>query len=386
MEQDRWIKEEADKKEKGKTSHFKSIALVGLIIVTLIVVYALFLRIPKAETLTLDKSAVSLLIDEIDSLTVTVQPEGAQPILLWESSNSDIVTVLNGVVTARSTGKAVVKAYVKDNKNVYAICEYTVIQPDVDLETIDIVEEPIVLRPGGHQMLTVNCTPENQNENILWSSTDETVARVSPRGKVEAVKVGLAYIIATSDRTGISDTASISVEGSAVNEPVEMVQDNTPQTAPAADSKVTPATTPKSATASAPKQPQATAPKQTQTTAPKSTSTNTSKSASASTAKPATTTTAKPATPKTSKSAQATAAKSSSQKDFGYATYKGSWPNDVKGRMDFKSSHVIDSKDPKGRVAEPGDYVIGEWSEGHLVQGVWYGADHKAKGSILIGK
>jgi len=54
--------------------------------------------------------------------------------------------------------------------------------------------------------------------------------------------------------------------------------------------------------------------------------------------------------------------------------------------MDFKSSHVIDSKDPKGRVAEPGDYVIGEWSEGHLVQGVWYGADHKAKGSILIGK
>ncbi len=384
MEQDRWIKEETDK--KGKTNHFKSIALVGLFIVALIVVYALFLRTPKAEALTLDKSAVSLLIDEIDSLTVTVQPEDAQPVILWESSNSDIVAVLNGVVTARSTGKAVVKAYVKDRKNVYAICEYTVIQPDVDLETIDIVEEPIVLRPGGHQMLTVNCTPENQNENILWSSTDETIARVSPRGKVEAVKVGLAYIIATSDRTGISDTASVSVEGSAVNEPVEMVQDNTPQTAPAADSKAAPATTPKSATASAPKQPQATAPKQTQTTAPKSTSTNTSKSASASTAKPATTTTAKPATPKTAKSAQTTATKSSGQKDFGYAIYKGSWPNDVKGRMDFKSSHVIDSKDPKGRVAEPGDYVIGEWSEGHLVQGVWYGADHKAKGSILIGK
>ena len=76
----------------------------------------------------------------------------------------------------------------------------------------------------------------------------------------------------------------------------------------------------------------------------------------------------------------------SSTKNLGYATFKGSWPNDVNGRMEFKSSHVIDSRDPKGRVAEPGDYVIGEWSEGHLVQGIWYGADNQVKGSVIIGK
>lgn len=79
-------------------------------------------------------------------------------------------------------------------------------------------------------------------------------------------------------------------------------------------------------------------------------------------------------------------ATTSSSKDFGYATFKGSWPNDVNGRMVFKSSHIIDSRDPKSRVAEAGDYVIGEWSEGHLVQGIWYGADNQVKGSIIIGK
>ena len=73
-------------------------------------------------------------------------------------------------------------------------------------------------------------------------------------------------------------------------------------------------------------------------------------------------------------------------KDLGYATFKGSWPNAVNGRMIFKSSHVLDSKDPKGRVAEAGDYVIGEWADGHLVQGIWYGADNQVKGSIIIGK
>lgn len=76
----------------------------------------------------------------------------------------------------------------------------------------------------------------------------------------------------------------------------------------------------------------------------------------------------------------------SGSKNLGYATFKGSWPNDVNGRMVFKTSHVIDSRDPKGRMAEAGDYVIGEWADGHLVQGIWYGADNQVKGSVIIGR
>ena len=74
---------------------------------------------------------------------------------------------------------------------------------------------------------------------------------------------------------------------------------------------------------------------------------------------------------------------------LGYGTFKGEVkggkPNGM-GRLTFSSSHVIDSRDPKGRIAEPGDYVIGEFSDGHLVQGTWYGSDNVVKGSILIGK
>lgn len=94
---------------------------------------------------------------------------------------------------------------------------------------------------------------------------------------------------------------------------------------------------------------------------------------------------AKPAaTPRPSTSA------SSGTKDLGYAVFKGTLrngqPDDVNGRLIFKTSHLIDSRDPKRRVAEAGDYVIGEFSEGHLVQGIWYGADNQVKGSVIIGK
>ena len=82
-------------------------------------------------------------------------------------------------------------------------------------------------------------------------------------------------------------------------------------------------------------------------------------------------------------------ASASGTKDLGYAVYKGTLkngkPDGVNGRLTFKTQHVIDSKDPKGRVAEAGDYVIGEFVDGHLVQGRWYGADNTLKGGIMIG-
>lgn len=77
-------------------------------------------------------------------------------------------------------------------------------------------------------------------------------------------------------------------------------------------------------------------------------------------------------------------------KDLGYATWSGrlknGLPNDESGTMTFKETHLIDSRDPQKRQAEPGDYVIGEYSEGKLVQGIWYDKSNNVKGSIIIGK
>lgn len=75
--------------------------------------------------------------------------------------------------------------------------------------------------------------------------------------------------------------------------------------------------------------------------------------------------------------------------DLGYATYKGrvksGVPHDENGRMTFKEKHLIDKRDSQKRMAEPGDYIIGEYVNGKLVQGVWYNEKNTVKGSIIIG-
>jgi len=335
------LKDARSRKQKKAMS-----ILAGLVIILAIICYFLFSGgSPKVEKFSIDKTSVTFRPGQTERLNVIVEPEDVKAEFVWLSSDENVVSVLDGVLTGQNAGKATIKVFVKDQEDISAVCECIVVENDVDMQTLDIVEDPLVLRPGGHQQLTVNYTPEDQNETISWSSTDETVATVSPRGKVDAIKVGQAFIIAKSDRTGVADTASVSVEG-----PAEMPAGNTSETkAPASKPAVTPTTKPAA--------------------------TPTAKPTAIQAPKPAATPSPKPAT-----------ASASGSKNLGYATFKGSWPNDVNGRMVFKTSHIIDSKDPKKRVAEAGDYVIGEWSEGHLVQGIWYGADNTVKGSVIIGK
>lgn len=369
MEQDRWVEES----KGGSQKQFKIVILLGLIVAVIIGITILSCEKTKVKSLSFDKGLSTLKVGATDRLYVTIEPKDLQPELFWKSTNESVATVIDGVVTGKKAGEVTITATVIDQADISAGCKYIVEDVDVDIQTIDILEEPIVLRPGGHQQMHVSVTPENQNETILWSSSNESVARVNSRGKVEALKVGLAFIIATSDRTGVADTAAVSVEGAGSmptlptpgNDNEGLVTPSSPSK-PLSPSKPAPTASVKQTPASKP----APNPSVKQTPA--------SKPATASPTKPAQTTSAKAMSTKP--------VSSSGTKNFGYAIYKGKWPNDVRGRMEFKNSHVIDSKDPKGRIAATGDYVIGEWSEGHLVQGIWYGADNQVKGSILIGK
>lgn len=85
----------------------------------------------------------------------------------------------------------------------------------------------------------------------------------------------------------------------------------------------------------------------------------------------------------------AKAVKKVSKGSLDYGKWSGAWKNgqpNGTGTMTYTKERLIDSRDPKKRVAQPGDYIIGEYSNGRLVQGKWYDASNNVKGSIIIGK
>lgn len=71
-----------------------------------------------------------------------------------------------------------------------------------------------------------------------------------------------------------------------------------------------------------------------------------------------------------------------------YGTWTGGLKNGKPhgtGTLTYSTSQTIDSRDSKGRVAQPGEYIVGEWDNGHLVQGRWFKKDG-TKEAIIIGK
>ena len=63
----------------------------------------------------------------------------------------------------------------------------------------------------------------------------------------------------------------------------------------------------------------------------------------------------------------------------------GGYPDGI-GTYTFKQARQIDMHDEQARRAEPGDYITGEWDNGHLIQGTWYSSDGVKKGFLSFGK
>lgn len=76
--------------------------------------------------ISLSKSTGELVVGENDTLQATLSPDNATAQLKWATSDTTVLKVVDGVITALSPGKAKVGVQVVENKTLKAFCEYTV--------------------------------------------------------------------------------------------------------------------------------------------------------------------------------------------------------------------------------------------------------------------
>lgn len=133
--------------------------------------------------------------------------------LTWESSDPQIVTVKDGVVTAVRTGTATIVATIQGKT---AFCTVHVVNP---LEGIQMSEDNVDLKKGKWHQLSVTCTPEDTTDDtrITWSCSDNKVVFVTSDGTIQGLRPGTATVTATIG----SFTATCKVT---VTAPLESIQ------------------------------------------------------------------------------------------------------------------------------------------------------------------
>lgn len=88
-------------------------------------------------------------------------------------------------------------------------------------------------------------------------------------------------------------------------------------------------------------------------------------------------------TTQTTKKETASSASTSNMDSFTGTVVNG-YPDGF-GTYTFKARRRIDMHDPEERYAEAGDYIKGDWKQGHLNYGEWHAADGTKKAFIKLG-
>ena len=174
----------------------------------------------KVTKVELNKTSLTLDVNESETLTATVTPDNAtNKNVKWESSDTSVATVdVNGKVTAVAQGTATITVTAQDGSEEKATCSVTVnAAAAVPVESVSLTPSTLALEAGKSGTLTAAITPNNAtNQAVTWTSSNTAVATVK-NGVVTAVGAGEAIITVTTADGGKTDACKVTV--TAVPEP-----------------------------------------------------------------------------------------------------------------------------------------------------------------------
>ncbi|MEK5417431.1 Ig-like domain-containing protein [Paenibacillus sp. FSL L8-0708] len=165
---------------------------------------------------TLDKPSLSLTEGEVgDTLSAVIAPANAtNKTVNWSSSDENVATVVNGVVTPVGEGTAVITVTTTDGSfTASSVVNVSApIPPVVDVTGVKLDQETLDLTAGeADGLLKATIEPANATDkDVIWSSSDETVATVV-NGVVTPVGEGTAVITVTTKDGSFTATTTVSV-------------------------------------------------------------------------------------------------------------------------------------------------------------------------------
>ena len=167
----------------------------------------------------LDKTSENVKIGTTVKLKATIIPNNASNTsITWTSSDNNIATVSDGVVTGKKIGTTTITAKTYNGKvataKIMVISDASAIVP---VTSIKVSPTSTSIKVGSTVTISASITPENATEKqISWASSDNDIATVSSGGVVMGKKVGTVTITAKT-ASGRIATATVKITADTSN-------------------------------------------------------------------------------------------------------------------------------------------------------------------------
>lgn len=143
-------------------------------------------------------------------ITANIAPvDATQTSVTWSSSDETVATVSNGVVRGVSRGEAVITATTRDG-GYTATCNVNVWSTDTDGVTLS--QNLVNVTVGDSAQVSAVVSPENASDkSLIWSSSNEAIAKVASDGTIMGISSGIATVYATTVDGGYRAGCAVNV-------------------------------------------------------------------------------------------------------------------------------------------------------------------------------
>ena len=177
----------------------------------------------QIESLSFAQKNVSVKKGESLGLVVKVEPTLlSNEKLTWLSSDSKIATVdENGVVTGVSAGKTTITVISSNGKK--ATCTVEVTTDTVEVKEIELVPDATEIGAGSMTQVSAIIKPEKAtNRELVWMSSDPSIATVDDKGIVKGLKSGTVTITAKTKDGKVVAKTTITIKTSPTPTPMQI--------------------------------------------------------------------------------------------------------------------------------------------------------------------
>lgn len=161
-------------------------------------------KIIPVQSVTLDRTAVTLEVGASTTLVATVSPSDAtDKTVTWTNSDNSVLSLDgNGKITALKEGTATITAVAGDKS---ASCSVTVSKSVVPVTSVTLDRTSVTFNKGESTKLSATVTPSDATDKtVSWSSSDMTVVRVEQDGTLNALRGGTATVYAKAGECSAS--------------------------------------------------------------------------------------------------------------------------------------------------------------------------------------